>query len=319
MTIKTPLTERLGIEHPVLLAPMAGISGGRLAAAVSAGGGLGLLGGGYCLSDWIAREQAEAGNARIGIGFITWRLAQRPELLDRALERRPAAVMLSFGDERPFAPRVKAAGVPLICQVQSVEQARRAAEAGADVIVAQGGEAGGHGASRGTLPLVAEIVDVVAAIPVAAAGGIADGRGLAAALMLGAAGVLLGTRFVATEESLASPAAKREIQRQSGDVTVKSNLYDRARGYDWPAPYQLRTFRNAFTERWQDAGRLPESAIADFERAVADADIATAPVVAGEAAGIVTDCPRAGDLVGRIVAEAEKTLRGAAAFCDAPS
>ena len=317
MAITTALTERLGIEHPVLCAPMARVSGGKLAAAVSQAGGLGLIGGGYCDQDWINTELAAAGNARIGIGFITWRLEQFPDVLDRALERLPAAVMLSFGDERPFAGRIKAAGAVLIAQVQSRDQAKRAADAGADIIIAQGGEAGGHGAHRGTFSLVAEVVDALPGIPVVAAGGIADGRGLAAALMLGASGVLLGTRFVATEESLAPEPAKRAVARESGDVTVKGSTFDKARGFTWPAPYALRTFSNSFSERWEGKD-LPETAIAEFEAAAARADMEIAPVVAGEAAGIISDVPSAIDLVPRIVAEAEQKLRGAAAFCDTP-
>ena len=123
------------------------VSGGRLAAAVSHAGGLGLLGGGYGDDDWIEREWARAGNARIGCGFITWSLAKHPQLLDGALSHQPAAVMLSFGDPRPFAPAIHRAGAKLICQVQTVAQARVFMEAGADVIVAQGTEAGGHGQS----------------------------------------------------------------------------------------------------------------------------------------------------------------------------
>src|SRR5580692_979494 len=145
MAITNRLTQTLGIEHPVLLAPMDVVSGGRLAAAVSQAGGLGLLGGGYGDGDWIDREWERAGNARIGCGFITWSLTKRPQVLERALAHRPAAIMLSFGDPRPFAPAIHDAGARLICKVQTVSQAHEAAEAGADIIVAQGTEAGGHG------------------------------------------------------------------------------------------------------------------------------------------------------------------------------
>ena len=317
MAITTALTKRLGIEHPVLCAPMARVSGGKLAAAVSQAGGLGLIGGGYCDQEWIDTELAAAGNARIGIGFITWRLEQFPDVLDRALEREPAAVMLSFGDEGPFAGKIKAAGATLIAQVQSLAQAKRAVGAGADIVIAQGGEAGGHGANRGTFSLVAEVVDALPGIPVVAAGGIADGRGLAAALMLGASGVLLGTRFVATEESLAPLAAKQAVAAESGDVTVKGSTFDKARGFSWPAPYALRTFQNSFAERWEGKD-LTETAIAEFEEAAAVANMDIAPVVAGEASGIIRDIPSAADLVPRIVAEAEQKLRGATAFCSTP-
>ena len=127
---------------------MAGISGGRLAAAVTAAGGLGLIGGGYGDADWLRRESEQADGARAGYGFITWSLARNPELLDDTLAHRPATIMLSFGDLQPFADRVHAAGVPLIAQAQNLDHARQALDAGADIIVAQGGEAGGHGMSR---------------------------------------------------------------------------------------------------------------------------------------------------------------------------
>lgn len=133
---------------------------------------------------------------------------RRPALLDMALERRPAAAMLSFRDPAPFVERIKRAGAALICQIQTVAMARDAVAKGADVLVAQGGEAGGHGVARGTIALVPAVVDAVGPdLPVAAAGGIADGRGLAAALMLGAFGVLMGTRFFASEEALGLAAA----------------------------------------------------------------------------------------------------------------
>ena len=138
--------------------PHGPVSGGRLAAAVSQAGGLGLLGGGYGDGDWIDREWNRAGNARIGCGFITWSLAKHPQVLDRALQ--PAAIMLSFGDPRPFSPAIHAAGARLICQVQTIAQAREATEAGADVVVAQGTEAGGHGMSEPLFTLLPQVVDV---------------------------------------------------------------------------------------------------------------------------------------------------------------
>ncbi len=143
--MKTRLTEFFGIEHPIVSAPMALISGGKLAAAVTSAGGLGLIGGGYGDSAWLEREFGLADGARVGCGFITWSLARTPELLDETLQREPATVMLSFGELQPFAERIHAAGIPLMAQVQTLEHARRALDAGAEIVVAQGGEAGGHG------------------------------------------------------------------------------------------------------------------------------------------------------------------------------
>jgi nitronate monooxygenase len=139
MSLDTRLTEFFGIQHPVVLAPMAMISGGRLAAAVTSAGGLGLIGGGYGDAECLRREFDRADGANVGCGFITWSLARRPELLDEVLAWRPAAIMLSFGDLQPFAGRIRAAGVPLIAQAQTLDHARQALDGGADVVVAQGG------------------------------------------------------------------------------------------------------------------------------------------------------------------------------------
>src|SRR5436853_4163509 len=138
VAIETALPRLLGIEHPILLAPMGSAAGGKLAAAVTNAGGLGLVGSGYASTAAIRKELAEAGNARIGIGFILWALERNPAALDVALDARPAAVMLSFGDPAPFTGRIKEAGCKIICQVQSLAPARQAAEAGADSLLGEG-------------------------------------------------------------------------------------------------------------------------------------------------------------------------------------
>lgn len=313
MALRTPLTDLLGIKHPILGAPMAGVAGGALAAAVTRAGGLGLVGGGYVDRDWIAREWTALGNVRAGIGFITWRLDGDPAALDEALQRGPAAVMLSFGDAAPYLPRIPAAGAVAVCQVQTVADARRAADAGAQVVVAQGADAGGHGASRGTFALVPAVVDAVAPVPVVAAGGVADGRGLAAALAMGAAGVLVGSRFYASREAIAHPAAKAQAVAGSGDHTVQSSVFDKVRGYAWPAPFRLRTLRNAFTERWHGSERAMDAVIdavrEGYAEAAAAGDFGEAAVVVGEAADLIRDVPAAGELVERMVREAEEALR----------
>jgi nitronate monooxygenase len=316
--LRTKLTELLGIRHPILLAPMGGTAGGALAAAVSAAGGLGLLGAGDWKTvgpGWIEREFAAAGNHRVGCGFITWALAEQPDRLDLALRYTPAALMLSFGDARPFLPRINAAGIPAICQVQSLAQARQVLAQGADVIVAQGSEAGGHGARRATLPLVPAVVDLVAAsgrnVPVVAAGGIADGRGLAAALMLGASGVLMGTRFQAAEESLLASAAKQRIVAASGDDTQRSKVFDVAMGNRWPQEYTGRTLVNHFAETWRgrEADLLKETAIvADYQKARAAGEYELTAVYAGEAVDLIQAVEPAGAIVGRVLAEAEAAL-----------
>jgi len=313
MPFQNRVTQCLNIEHPVLLAPMDLVAGGRLAASVSQAGGLGLLGGGYGDGAWLDREWARAGNARIGCGFITWSLARQPVLLDRVLEHHPAAVMLSFGDPRPFGAQVRSAGARLICQVQTVQQAREAVEAGADIIVAQGTEAGGHGQALPLFTLLPQVVDACPDVPVVAAGGIADGRGLAAALMLGAEGVLMGTRFYASQESDAPPAARQLVVAAQSGQTVRSTVFDIARQTSWPEPYTGRVLRNRLADTW--VGREAElAANADtvaraYAAARARGDFDIAAVIAGEAAGLIHDIPPAGEIVARVIAEAEAVIR----------
>jgi nitronate monooxygenase len=312
MAFRNRVTALLGIAHPVLLAPMDVVADGKLAAAVSAAGGLGLIGGGYGEAEWLERAFTAAGNARVGCGFITWSLAKQPELLDRALDHAPAAIMLSFGDVSPFAARIRAAGSKLICQIQTLAQACEAADAGADIIVAQGTEAGGHGAARGTMTLVPEVVDALPNVPVVAAGGIADGRGLAAALMLGAEGVLMGTRFYASREAAGNAEAKRRIVEGTGDDTLRSIVFDISRRNVWPAPYNGRVMRNAHATKWfgreTELMQKVEAEAARYAQARAAGDYDTAAVIAGESLGLIHDLPDAGEIVTRVVAQAEELL-----------
>jgi len=313
MSIRTPLCDLFGIEHPVLLAPMAGVSGGALAAAVSRAGGLGLIGGGYGDAYWLVREFDAAGDARIGVGFITWSLARQPHLLGLVLDRAPAALMLSFGDFQPFLPKIRYGQTKLIVQVQTLDQAREAVDAGVDAIVAQGTEAGGHGGTRATLPFVPAVVDIAKEIPVIAAGGIADGRGLAAALALGASGVLCGTGFFASDESLASDNAKQTAVSGSGDDTERSSVFDMARGLNWPPDWNIRAMRNSFTRQWsEDIEGLRQDLAeeqARFEAASAADDTDIAAVIVGEAADLIRVIEPAQATLHGMISQAEDCLR----------
>lgn len=316
MPIATSLTTLLEISHPVLLAPMDVIAGSRLVAAVSRAGGFGILGGGYGERAWLEHETAKLASlsAPFGIGFITWSLAKQPELLDIALAAKPSAIMLSFGDPAPFAARIKSAGARLICQVQDEAMARQALDAGADILIAQGTEAGGHGASRTTVDLVPAIVDLAAGVPVAAAGGIADGRGLAAMMMLGASGVLLGTRFYASVEADGAEEAKRRICAANSGSTLRGIIFDLSRNNVWPAPFTGRCLVNDHARRW--IGREVElmqnvaAVAAEYTAAKAAGNFDVAAVIAGEAVGLIHDIPPAAEIVGRIAVEAEQLLAG---------
>lgn len=309
---------------------MALASGGALAAACAQAGALGLVGGGYGELAWTQREYALAMQlaiatqcqARIGIGFITWKLDQNASALDWVLAQPqpPRAVMLSFGDARRYAPRILATGAALICQIQRVEQAAQALEAGATVLAAQGGEAGGHGMnslnSRATITLVPELADWLAAHAPAtlllAAGGIADGRTLAAARVLGADGALVGSRLWATQESLAPAAAKQQAVATSGDGTARSSVFDVLRRKNWPAPYDFRAIRNRIHREWE--ARLPElqaapdAARADYDAGVQAGDFSRAHATVGEAVGLIGDLPPAAHVIARMTAQAKLLL-----------
>lgn len=319
MPLRTRLTERLGIEHPIISAPMGLLAGGKLAAAVTHAGGFGLIGGGYGDGDWLDREFAEAGNARVGCGFITWSLAKQPELLDQVLARSPAALMLSFGSPAPFVERIKKSGVTMICQVQSMARAREAVDVGADVIVAQGSEAGGHSGNRSTFTLVPEVADFLAKVapdtPLVAAGGIADGRGLAAALMLGADGVLIGSRLIASSEAAAPQEFQWAITAADGDSTIKTTVIDVVRNYDWPGQeFSGRALKNRFVATWHGReGTLAEAKTnaAENERywnAFRSGDVDNTGVFIGEATGLIGDVRSAKHILEDMVKQAEQLL-----------
>jgi nitronate monooxygenase len=325
ITLASRFSGRFGLSTPIALAPMALAAGGELAAAAAHAGALGLVGGGYAELEWTQREytlaeKAAAGTGRIGCGFITWKLDEDASALDWVLERRPRAMMLSFGDPRPYAKRIAAAGVPLLCQIQRMDQAPIALEAGASVLIAQGGEAGGHGnnplINRATISFVPELADWLAAHSpetlLLAAGGIADGRTLAAARVLGADGAVIGSRLWATRESLGAQTAKEQAVATNGDGTARSSVFDILRRKNWPEPYDFRAIRNELHRKWE--GRVeelrasPDAARADYDDGVKAGDFSRAHATVGESVGLIRDVPPAGELIARITAEAKGIL-----------
>ncbi|KAB2847772.1 MAG: nitronate monooxygenase [Hyphomicrobiaceae bacterium] len=317
MPIKTRLTEKLAIRHPIIQAPMAYAAGGKLAAAVTNAGGLGFIGGGYGEAAWLEREWAAAGNAAVGCGFITWSLARKLELLDLALARKPKAIFLSFGELAPLAGKIKDAGVALFAQVQRRSDAEAAIEAGADLIIAQGAEAGGHGERRATFTIVPEVADLLAARApgtlLCAAGGIADGRGLAAALALGADGVVVGTRFWAAEEALVHKSLHEKALTATGDDTVRTTVTDIVRGHQWPERFDIRVARNEFVDRWHgkeaDLKGALENEAAQYAKAVAAGDAAVSAAIVGEAIGLIRAIEPAARIIERMMTQAEVVMR----------
>lgn len=315
MALHTRLTEQFGIEHPILSAPMDIVSCAALATAVTRAGGLGLIGGGYGDEAWLRQELTAAAGTRVGCGFITWNIDER--IVDVALASGPAALFLSFGDVSPYVDRIHAAGVRLISQVHDLAQVEQALDLGVDVVCVQGGEAGGHGTGvRSTFTLVPEAADLIAArrpdVLLLAAGGVADGRGLAAALALGADGVVVGTRFWATTQAVVAQAAHDRAVLLNGDSTLRTNVYDIVRGRDWPTLYTGRVVANEFVSRWHgQADRLRDNlgaAREEFTHAVANHDVDVANMIVGEAVGQVRAIEDAGAVVTGMAAQAEQIL-----------
>jgi nitronate monooxygenase len=322
--LTTGFTSMFGLTEPVALAPMGGAAGGALAAAVSNGGGLGLLGAGRADDPaWLDHELdvlTSATDAPWGVGFQAW--AARAGFVERVLAHEPAAVMFSFGDPEPLLAPVRASPARLIVQVTDLDEARHALDLGADVLVAQGTDAGGHGGTRGTMGFVPAVVDLAPGTPVLAAGGIADGRGVAAALALGAAGALVGTRFLATPEALISPAYSKALLEHDGGDTERSRVLDIARGAPWPSRYTARTLTTAFLERWrnrEDDLHADPEARAAFQAAAWRGEVEAAVFWASDALDLVHDLVPAADLVTALSDEAETALRRAWPHHESPT
>jgi nitronate monooxygenase len=315
--IRTPLTRRFDLAAPVVGAPMAGVAGGALARAVSLGGGLGMIGvGNAATPDFVAEQAAIPADDGLpfGIGLMAWALVERPELLDATIAAGPALVSVSFGDPAPATERLHDAGIAVAAQVNTTDDVRRAQEAGVDLLVAQGTEAGGHTGHRATLPLLQEVL-TLADRPVLAAGGVATGAGVAAVLVAGAAGVWIGTPLLACPEALNSPAARARVCAATGEDTVLTRAFDVAQGLAWPERWPGRAVANDFSREWH--GREAELARdPDAARRVVEArrtgDLTAAPLYAGESVGLVTGERPAADVVRQLAADAERALRAAA-------
>jgi nitronate monooxygenase len=252
----------MGIAVPIVNAPMGGTAGGRLAAAVSRAGGLGMIGMGSSASaDALRHELAVLGDLDLpfGIGLVHWVMEGDPELFDVALAARPALLSVSFGDDWSWVRRAHDAGVTVVTQIADPSAARRAVDAGVDILVARGAEGGGHGEpAMGTLPLLTEVLDAVD-VPVLAAGGISSARGLAAVLAAGASAGWLGTVFSTCQEALTPGRARAELLDAEGDATELTREFDVAAGYRWPAGIPERVLRGTPVNAGQGVGVVRQS------------------------------------------------------------
>ena len=315
--LKTRLCDLLGIDHPIMNAPMGSAAVAELAAAVSNAGGFGLIGMGTRDDPVWLREQIHAARELttrpFGVGFIT-AFPNIAELVRVALEEKVSAVSHSFMDATPYIADAHAAGVKVLAQVQNVAQGVAAVAAGADVIAAQGTEAGGHTGYIGTLSMVAAIVGIAGDTPVVAAGGIADGRTFAAMLLLGAEGAWIGTRFVASLESGSGQWVKQRVVGASADDTVLTKAYDLAMA--WPFQEGLvadRVLRNDYTAAWHGRNEEVVAKQEELKGKILSASQAgnanIAAVRAGNAVGLIDNVEPAGEIVLRIITEAEEVLR----------
>lgn len=254
----------MGLTYPVVNAPMGGAAGGRLAASVSRAGGLGMIGMGSAATPQVLGRELDALGGDVGpfgIGLVHWVLGEQPDLLEVALSARPALLSVSFGDEWGWVQDAHDAGVVAATQVATVDDAVRAVESGVDVLVARGGEGGGHGKPvMGTLPLLTAVLDTVD-VPVLAAGGITAPRGVAAVLAAGASGAWIGTAFAACTEALTSDDARAELL--AGSQTELTSEYDIAAGYRWPAGIPERVLRGSPVNAGQGVGQVRDQADAD--------------------------------------------------------
>ena len=312
--LQTWLTDRFQLEVPVIGAPMAGPGEGALAAAVSAAGGLGMFGVGSSRSPaWVAEQAAvaAAGGRPFGVGLAAWVLDEDDAQLDAVIAARPTLVSVSFGTIEPYVARLRDAGITVTTQAGNLDDARRAEQAGVDLLVARGGEAGGHGRDEvSTLTLLQMVLDRVE-VPVVAAGGIGTARGLAAVLAAGAVGAWVGTAFLGCREASNSPAARQQLFAADGAATAYGRVFDVAQRLGWPPEYGGRALRNRFFDRW--ATRLDELAEDDAAvRALAEArsadDFATAHLYAGQGVAMLTRERGAADVLGDL-AGAEALLR----------
>lgn len=319
--LKTRFTDLLGLQYPVMSAPMSNHSGGRLAAAVSLAGGLGTFGGSNNFgAEWFTEQIGfirSQTDGPFGIGFITQLIEANPVNFETALAEKVPVIIFSFADPRPWLPRARDAGATTICQVQTPRAAELALDAGADILLAQGNEAGGHTGEMNLLPLLVDLVDRYPNVPVLAAGGITSGRALAGVFAAGAEGVSLGTALLATPEAVEVPDAfKEQVIRSEGQDTAYTRLYDLLGDEPWPAGIAGRVYRNRMVEEWdgRDADILArrEELATDVAAARARHDPEIASVYMGQGVGQVNAIRPAGEKLRQICSDAESILAGLA-------
>jgi nitronate monooxygenase len=314
--LKTIVTQEWGLRYPIIGAPMANIARGRMARAVTEAGGLGFIGvGPRDTTEFIERESAiargDGAPLKFGIGLMVWVLESRPELFDAAIDQKPFLLSISFGSVRKYIDRAHRAGALVATQVNTRKQVLEAAADGADIIVAQGNDAGGHSGFVGTFPALQIALDATTK-PVFAAGGIASPAGVAAALAAGAEAVWIGTAFLLSPESDGTDAAKERIAAAAETDTILTTVFDRASQLAWPPHHPGRALRNTFSDRWhghEDELVSNPDELARFRQGAKDRNYDVTSIYAGQAVGLMSERQPAAEVVRWLGEGAEELLR----------
>jgi len=312
--LSTPWSRSFGLRVPIVNAPMGGVAGGRLAAAVTAAGGLGMVGMGSDGTRESLKTQLRHLRGMFGIGLVDWVMRSEAGLLEDALAARPVLLSVSFGTDWSWVAQAHEAGIATVTQVYDQLGARQAVDAGVDVLVARGSEGGGHGEVRlGTLPLLDTVLDAFdgTAVPVLAGGGIASPRSLAAVLAAGASGAWVGTRLAACPEALTGHSSRRALIAARATDTAVTRVFDVAEGLPWPARFPSRVLANDFVARWtgsEDA--LDPAACDELASAIAADDRRIAPFDAGQGVGMINDDASVSEVIGQMCAGAQRLLAG---------
>nr|WP_036467303.1 nitronate monooxygenase [Mycobacterium genavense] len=296
---------------PIVNAPMGGVAGGRLAAAVSAAGGLGMVGMGSVANRELLAAQLQHVDGRFGIGLVDWVMRTEESLLEDALAARPALLSVSFGTDWSWVAQAHDAGIPAVTQVYDALGARQAVEAGVDVVVARGAQGGGHADTKlGTLPLLDDVLDAVT-VPVLAGGGIASPRSLAAVLAAGASGAWVGTRLAACPEALTGDASRQALIAARSTDTRVTRAFDVAKGLPWPSRFPARVLANDFVARWTGHEDALDAPACDELAAAIDADDRRiAPVDAGQGVGMIRDDASVAEVIDAMCTGAQRLLAG---------
>jgi nitronate monooxygenase/enoyl-[acyl-carrier protein] reductase II len=315
--IKTPLCELLEVDAPIIQAAIWPATSPELIAAVGAAGAIGSLGAVFASADVIVAE-IEAVRKLTDRPFIVNHVVSQldEDAFQATLDAKPAAISFALGDPAGLVERAHDVGAKVIHQVHTVSQAHEAAERGVDVIIAQGSEAGGQGmaAGVGTMALVPQVVDAVDPIPVVVAGGVADGRGLAAALVLGAQGANVGTRFLASEEASSDPAWREQILNAESEDAVRFETWKEFFPPARESAYDVvpRVLRTPFVERWhgkpEEAREQAEELRAQIMSVVARRSPQEAVPFTGQTTGLIREVLPAGEIIRRMMSEAEQAL-----------